>query len=141
MSAILAIHIARAHGAPLESLAEAQVEEGGIVGDRSYGTDRPLTIVAQGELDAAAAAWGRRILAGSTRRNVTVALPHLPREAGTRMRLGEVEVEIVGDCAPCGLMEKAIGVGAKAALVGRAGVEAKVVVPGLLRVGAAVSLM
>ncbi len=88
------------------------VEGSGLRGDRYFGTTRQVTVVCTGELDEAAAVLGMdSIPAGSTRRNITVSLPSLPREHGTRIRVGEVELAVWRDCAPCEQMETAVGRG------------------------------
>lgn len=131
------IHIAPAHGAPLVALDEVEAVAGaGLRGDRNFGRERQVSLVCSGELAQAAAAMGwQSIIPGSTRRNLTVDLPALPRETGTVIEIGEVVLEVRRDCAPCETMESAVGPGAKAALAGRAGVTARVVQGGILRLG------
>ena len=89
-----------------------------------------------GELGAAAEDLGlERIVHGSTRRNITVDVPSLPREHGARIEIGEAVLEVWRDCAPCDMMETAVAPGARAALKGRAGVSATVVHGGFIRLG------
>ena len=100
-----------------------------------------MTIVAAGELQAAADELGAaRIEDGATRRNVTVDLPALPRSHGARIEIGETVLEVWRDCAPCEVMESAVGPGARAALRDRAGVSATVVAGGVIRIGDPVHL-
>ncbi len=133
-----AIHIAASKRAPLESLDEVKAIAGeGLEGDRYFGRkpDSQVTIVSTAELGAAGAALGVEIPLGATRRNITVSDIYLPREAGRRLRLGEVVVEITRDCAPCELMEETVGPGARAVLHERAGVRARILQGGIVRVG------
>lgn len=134
---VMAIHIAPEYGSPVEAVGKVEAVAGqGLRGDRYYGSRRQVTIVAAGELDTAAAELGaNRIDDGATRRNITVDLPSLPRTHGTRIEVGEAVLEVWRDCAPCEVMETAVGPGARVALTGRAGVSATVVEGGVIRVG------
>lgn len=140
---VTAIHIASEYGKPVEPVPDIEAVAGkGLAGDRYFGTRRQVTLVATGELEAAAAELGvDRIGAGATRRNITVDLLSLPREHGTRIEVGEVTLEVWRDCAPCEVMETSVGSGARAALRDRAGVSATVVEGGIIRVGDAVRLV
>lgn len=135
--AVTAIHIAAEYGGPVEPVEEVEAVVGkGLRGDRHYGSRRQVTLVASGELDAAAAELEvDRIDDGATRRNITVSLPSLPRTHGTRIEVGEAVLAVWRDCAPCEVMETAVGQGARVALRGRAGVSATVVQGGVVRVG------
>lgn len=139
---VTAIHIAPEYGRPVEPVSEIEAVTGrGLRGDRYYGTRRQVTIVATGELEAAAAELGvDRIEGGATRRNITVELPSLPRTHGTRIVIGGAVVEVWRDCAPCEVMEVSVAPGARAALGGRAGVSATVVEGGVIRLGDPVRL-
>lgn len=134
---ILAIHVADAYGAEPRAVEQVEAVAGkGLVGDRYFGTTRQVTLVCRGELEKAAADLGvDGIPHGATRRNITVDLDTLPRTHGTSIRLGEVELAVWRDCAPCEQMETAVGTGARAALRDRAGVSATVVTGGTIRVG------
>ena len=139
---VKAIHIAPEYGSPVESVDEiAAVAGKGLEGDRYFGSTRQVTLIATGELNDAAAELGYdRIDAGSTRRNITVDLPSLPRTHGSRIEVGEVVFEVWRDCAPCEVMEDTVGIGAKAALKARAGVSATVVNGGTVALGDVVSV-
>lgn len=134
-ASVTALHVVPARGGPQRALETVEVTVAGLVGDHHLGARRPVTVVAQGELDAAAAELKAPVACGSTYRNVTVSLDALPREAGRRLHLGAVVLEMQGDCAPCAFMERSVGRGAKAALVQRAGIWATVLVPGTVRIG------
>lgn len=134
---VRAIHIAPQYGEPVMPVTEIEAIVGkGLRGDRYFGTRRQVTLVAIGELDAAAEDLGlERIVDGATRRNITVDIPSLPRDHGTRIEIGETVLSVWRDCAPCEVMETSVGPGARPALRGRAGVSATVVDGGVVRVG------
>ena len=108
----------------------------GLIGDRSHGTrHRHVTIQSQESLDAAADELGDPINAGLTRSNLTVDAGVIPTAPGTRLRVGEVELEVVRVSAPCRLLDDGIGAGAAAALRGRAGSVLRVLSSGRIQLG------
>ena len=108
----------------------------GLIGDRYHGTrHRHVTIQSQESLDAAADELGDPINAGLTRRNLTVDAGVIPTAPGTRLRVGEVELEVVRVSAPCRLLDDGIGAGAAAALRGRAGSGLRVLSSGRIQLG------
>lgn len=111
------------------------VEGQGLEGDRYLGSIRNVTVVARGELDAAAAELGYPIPPGATRRNITVDAQRLPRTNGTTIRMGDATLEVWRDCPPCERMHQTVGPRAREALAGRAGIAARVVKGGMIRVG------
>jgi len=122
----------------MESLDEVEIVAGkGLVGDRNF--DRyskgQITLVSTEELDEAAEAWGSAIEPGSTRRNVTVTGLQLPRHPGSKIRLGDVVVEVYRDASPCELMNESVGPGAREHLRTRSGIRGLVIEGGTLRVG------
>jgi len=138
---VSAIHIASAYGEPTTPVSEAIAVAGqGLEGDRYFGKTRQVTIVATGELDKAAADLGiDAIEVGATRRNITIVADALPRQHGARIQIGDVALQVWRDCAPCEVMETAVGPGAKAALKDLAGVSATVATGGTIRQGDSVS--
>lgn len=136
MSSVTHLHLSTAHRGELTEVREVMAVEGqGLEGDRYLGTTRNVTVVARGELDAASAELGYPILPGATRRNITVDAPSLPRTTGTIIRMGDATLEVWRDCAPCSRMYQTVGPGAREALAGRAGISARVVKGGMIRVG------
>ena len=134
---VVAIHVAKATRLPMRAVEEVEVEAGkGLVGDRYHGTrHRHVTIQATGELAEAARRHGAPIDPGATRRNVTIDAESVPRKPGTRFRVGEIDVEVVRDAAPCKLLEDDLGRDARLALSRRAGVVCRVQSSGTLRIG------
>ena len=135
-----AIHVAAAQGAPMEALASVECRtDFGLAGDRYArpGSKGQVTLVSSADLAQAASVLGAPIPPGATRRNVTLSIALPP--PGARVRLGDVVLEVTGPAEPCGLMDECVGAGAKEALKGRAGVRARVVAGGTLKVGDAAS--
>ena len=136
------IHLAAGARLPMRPARTVLAEAGkGLVGDRYHGASlRQVTVQAVGELAKAAAQAGRPIDPGLTRRNITISGDFVPRIAGHRWSIGEVELEVTRDAAPCTLMEEIFGRGAQESLKGRAGVACRVISGGEIAVGDAVDL-
>lgn len=144
MTQVLALTTAPSYGADLvshDAITLIDGESGGIEGDRHIGQRRAVTVVCTGELAKAAAEHGVDLIDGvATRRNIVVDLDELPRTHGTRFTIGETELEVWRDCAPCNLMDEFFGDGAREALQQRCGISATVVTGGVIRVGDSVQL-
>ncbi|MBT8166016.1 MAG: MOSC domain-containing protein [Acidimicrobiia bacterium] len=137
MAHVTGIHISEDTwpGRP-HSVEEVEAIAGqGLVGDRKFGARRQISIVSTEELDEAAAKLGDAIPMGSTRRQITISEGRFTREPGSAIRLGDVVVEVAGDCSPCDEMEESVGPGARAALVQLGGVVGAIVEGGVIRVG------
>jgi MOSC domain-containing protein YiiM len=134
--------IAPDYGMPTQAVESVVAVAGkGLEGDRYFGTTRQVTIVCEGELAEASTDLGMETIpAGATRRNITVTLPSLPRSHGTAITIGAVELQVWRDCAPCEVMETAVGPGAREALRSRAGVAATVSRGGIIKLGDPVSI-
>ncbi|WP_328350211.1 MOSC domain-containing protein [Mycobacterium sp. NBC_00419] len=139
---VLAIHVAPGTRLPVKAVDAVQAEAGkGLVGDRYHGTRRrQVTIQSQEFLDRAAADLGYEFDPGATRRNITVDAGEIPTRPGTRIRIGDVELEVVRVAAPCRLLDDSVGPGAAAALRRRAGSACQVLTSGTIRVGDAVEI-
>ena len=138
---VVAIHIAKARKLPTRTVESVVAEAGiGLVGDRYHGTKhRHVTIQSQEQLDEAAAKLGHAIDAGATRRNITVDAGEIPTKPGTRLRIGDVDLEVVRLAAPCRLLDDWIGQGAMAAMHGRGGSVCRLLSSGTIHVGDAVT--
>lgn len=134
---VVAIHIAPGSRIPTRPVDAVDVDAGkGLVGDRYHGSRRrQVTVQSQEALDLAAAGLGYAFEASATRRNITVDVGVVPDKPGTRLRIGDVEFEVVRDAAPCRLLDDWIGPGAMRALRGRAGSALRVLTTGIIRVG------
>lgn len=137
------IHLAPGTRLPTRPVDAVEAEAGkGLVGDRYHGSrHRQVTIQSRTALDRAADQLGYTFESGATRRNITVDAGDIPTTPGARLRIGEVELEVVRVAAPCRLMEEAVGPGATAALRGRAGSACRVLTSGTIRVGDPVELL
>jgi MOSC domain-containing protein YiiM len=137
---VVAIHIAKARRLPTRAVESVVAEAGkGLVGDRYHGArHRHVTMQSQELLDLAAEELGYSFDAGATRRNVTVDKGEIPTKPGTRLWIGEVELEVVRVSAPCRLLDDWIGPGAAAVLRRRGGSVCRLLGSGMIRVGDAV---
>ena len=136
MPSVAHIHLSKAHRGEMTEVTEVRAIEGkGLEGDRYLGTIRNVTLVAEGELAAAADRLGYPINPGSTRRNITVDIDRLPRTTGTLIRIGEATLSVWRDCPPCERMHETVGPRAREALAGQSGIAAQVVEGGMIRVG------
>ena len=136
------INIAPGARLPVKSVASVLAEAGkGLVGDRYHGTKhRHVTVQSQAALDQAAAELGRPVPAAGTRRNLTLDAGEVPTVPGTRIRIGEVLLEVVRVAAPCRLLDDTLGPGAMTALRRRAGSVFRVLEGGTISVGDPVEL-
>ena len=134
---VAAIHVAPGRRLPMRPVQCVVAEAGkGLVGDRYHGSrHRHVTVQSQQALDLAATDLGGAFACSATRRNVTVDAGDLPTRPGARMRIGEVELEVVRVAAPCRLLDDGIGPGAAAALRGRAGSVFRILTSGTFGVG------
>jgi MOSC domain-containing protein YiiM len=125
-----------AHGVPMEARAAVHaVEDKGLTGDAAFGTFRRQVLVID---DQTLASFN--LAPGMVRENITVsgvAMRGLPR--GARIRIGEVVLEVAGDCTPCDYLDS-LRPGLRAAIVGQRGLLTRVARSGELRIGAPVQI-
>jgi MOSC domain-containing protein YiiM len=145
MSAVAAIHVAKATRLPMRTVERVEVEAGkGIVGDRYHGTKhRHVTVQSLDALAEAAETYGADIPAHLTRRNLTVDHGVVPRDPGALIRIGGaggVLLQVVRVAAPCKLLDDTIGPGAHHAMRHRGGSVCRVLEGGEVAVGDAVDL-
>jgi MOSC domain-containing protein YiiM len=134
--------VAKARRLPTRSVESVEAEAGaGLVGDRYHGSKhRHVTVQSATDLAAAAEALGRPVDPGLTRRNVTISGGDIPTKPGTRIAIGDVELEVVRVAAPCRLLDDNLGPGAARALHARAGTVFRLLTSGTIRVGDEVDL-
>ncbi|MEO3937239.1 MOSC domain-containing protein [Dermatophilaceae bacterium Soc4.6] len=139
---VTAIHLAPGTRLPTRSVPTVEAEAGtGLVGDRYHGSrHRHVTIQSAPDLEAAAADLGRPVDPGLTRRNLTISSGRLPTRPGERVRIGQVELEVVRKAAPCRLLDDGIGPGAARALHERGGTVFRLLTSGSISVGDEVDL-
>jgi MOSC domain-containing protein YiiM len=93
--------------APMEELEAVRVSErDGIEGDaRGRSPGRQVTVLALEDWRAACAQLGADLPWTLRRANLLIEGVALPREAGARLRVGALELEITGETDPCARME------------------------------------
>ena len=137
-SRVHALHLAPGRRQPTKSVESVEAEAGvGLVGDRYHGTrHRHVTVQALDDLAAAEEVLGRPVDPALTRRNVTLTHGPIPTRPGERMRIGDVELEVVRIAAPCRLLDDWLGPGAMAALRSpRGGTVFRLLTSGTISVG------
>ncbi len=137
MTAVVGLQIALAARMDMRSAASVEIRDGpGITGDRyENARHRQVTVQSLEEIALAEEEIGRPLEAIHTRRNITIDSGLLDRTAGSRLMIGEVELEVVRDAAPCKLLEDNLGRDAKLALHKRAGVVYRTIVGGTIALG------
>lgn len=135
---VVSIHMVRERDGMAEAIPfAAVVAEYGIEGDwRSRRkSDRQVTLIEEETLKATGARLGYVVPPGASRRQVTVRGLPLAQTIGKTLRVGDVILAVTGPCDPCDNMNRKIGAGARQAMEGWAGVCARVVAGGTLKVG------
>jgi len=126
------LHIARVKGTPSDPVQKATAISGlGLEGDRSAyeGNTRQVLFVDKEILDEAG------LEPGQVKENITVTGLNVAQvQPGQVFTIGDVTLEAVGDCEPCGKMD-AIRLGLKDQLQGKRGMLAKVINGGGIKVG------
>ena len=142
MPHLASIHIAKATRLPMRAVDRATVEAGkGIVADRYHGTKhRHVTVQSSTALRAATEAFGAEVPAELTRRNLTLDEGDVPTTPGSRIRIGDVLLEVVRVAAPCKLLDDTLGRGAQEALRRRGGSIFRVLEGGEISLGVPVVL-
>lgn len=133
---LLHIHLKPGHGQPMLPVEAARAVEGkGLEGDHAFGRRSRQVLLIEAET---LVHFG--LTPGDVRENLTlggIQLAGLP--AGRTLEIGEVRLEIRGDCEPCSQMD-ALRPGLQQALRGQRGMLANVTRGGWMRVGDAVRL-
>ena len=134
------IGVRPARRAPLDALDEVRAEVGsGLVGDRFDGTGkRQVSLIQAEHLFAVASMMGREgssVDPADVRRNLVVSGINLLALRKMRFRIGEALFEGAGPCPPCSRMEEVLGPGGYQAMRGHGGIVARVLEPGLIRLG------
>ncbi len=135
--------------APLQSVDSVTAEVGrGLIGDRAAARApdparrRQVTLIQAELLPVVAALLDRPAIdPGLLRRNLVIAGINLRSLAGRRVRVGEVVLEVTGECHPCSRMEENLGPGGFQAMRGHGGWNARVVEAGTLTLGAHVEAL
>jgi MOSC domain-containing protein YiiM len=130
-----AIHLGASRKPELWTVESAQAVAGkGLEGDRHFHADgapsgRALTLVAAEVVEEVG------LRPGQTRRQVTVRDVDVNGLVGKRFRIGEVECLGVELCEPCRHLEELTRPGIIKELTHRAGINADILVGGVIRIG------
>ncbi len=151
---VVSIQIADEDGATLRSVPEAELVAGkGIVGDRYFHKDdkepgREVTLVEAEQIERFNAETGLNIDPSDTRRNITLRGFPLNDLVGVEFNVGEAVVQGMELCSPCSYVATTLirkfsitDIAAPrivAGLMDRAGLRARIVTGGTVRVGDAV---
>ena len=148
---IVSIHIAEEEGGILRSLKEAELTSGhGIVGDRNYfmqdkKPEQELTLIESEQVQYFNEQTGLRIDAAETRRNIVTCGIALNDLVGARFSIGDTKLEGIELCEPCKYVAECLTSRYSitmisisdivSGLVHRAGLRARIVEGGTIRVG------
>lgn len=134
---IRAIAIKTAESGPMREVEDAVAEiDGGLVGGVKPSPDRGITFLATAQWRQVMGELNANLPWHTRRANVLIEAESLGHLIGKRLRFGEVEVQIINETRPCGLMDQFLP-GLKDALKSdcRAGVYGRVIRGGAFRVG------
>ena len=139
---VVSIQIAANRGEPLHEVNEVRAVPGkGLEGDRHFGRgdapaySRDLTLIESETLEALERDHHIKLRRGDSRRNIVTSGISLNHMIGREFRLGEVLVRGEKLCEPCDHLASLIGKPAFQALIHRAGLRARIVKGGLVRIG------
>lgn len=144
--AVSAIHIAREAAGPMVPVPEVRAVPGqGLEGDRYFrktgtystqpGTGREVTLIEAEASDAIAREAGIVLASGASRRNITTRGVPLNHLVGQQFRVGNVLLEGVRLCEPCGHLESLTQTGVREGLIHRGGLRARILTEGIIHVG------
>lgn len=141
---LLWIGLRPAREQPVRVVQRAHIDVGtGLVGDRYKGnpeSKRQVTLIQAEHLEVIAALLGlERVDPASLRRNLLVGGINVLALQRAKFQVGGVLLEGTGQCHPCSRMESALGPGGYTAMRGHGGITARVIEPGEISVGDAVS--
>ncbi len=127
---------AQERGLPMLPVAQVFAIKGeGLQDDASFGRrKRQVLLIENGILD------DFKLVPGDVRENIVVSGMRLAgTEPGVRFNIGEANLEVTMDCAPCDFLDS-VRPGLKMEMHGRRGTLCRVVDTGLIRVGDKITL-
>ncbi len=119
-------------------------ETSGLIGDHYSGQNgtRHVTLIQTEHLPVVAALTGLDMLDPALlRRNIVVSGLNLLALKDRQLQIGNVVLDITGQCHPCSKMEIALGPGGYNAMRGHGGMTARVVRGGIIRVGDLITVL
>ena len=143
---VSAIHVTQEAAGPMVPVSEVRAVPGrGLDGDRYFhqtgtyssrpGPGREVTLIEAESVDALGREAGIVLASGASRRNITTRGVPLNHLVGRQFRVGEVLLEGVRLCEPCGHLESLTQAGVREGLIHRGGLRAGILTEGLIRVG------
>lgn len=144
---VVGIFISPEAGAEMRSVESVNAVAGrGLEGDRYFekagtftkevvGSTRECTLVESEAIAALSRDYETEIALGDTRRNIVTSGVPLNHLIGVRFSIGEVTLEGVKLCEPCGHLERLVGQPIKPGLVHRGGLRARIIESGQIKVG------
>ena len=130
-------------GGPMQEVREASAPVGGwLEGDHGGSAKRGITFLSHETWAQVNAALGTDLPWHTRRANVCVAGLGLFPLVGCRIRVGELELEILDETRPCDLMDR-LHPGLQAALkpAGHGGVYGRILAGGALRIGDTIEVL
>ena len=133
----------------MESHSEVQAVAGrGLEGDRYFSgtgswsngdpTEREVTLIESEQLAWFEEKTGQALASSECRRNIITQGIALNELVGVRFHVGEVEVDGLRLCEPCSYLQKKTGLPVLPAMVGRAGLNCRIITDGTIRPGDAI---
>lgn len=133
------IGIRPASRVPMVSMDEVLASpEAGLAGDRyqSSSGNRHVTLIQAEHLSVIASCAGlEKITPDMLRRNIVIRGINLKALKNKTVWVGDAELEITDNCAPCSRMEETLGPGGYNAMRGHGGLTARVLTEGVIKVG------
>lgn len=123
---------------PVEEVEQLQLSiENGIIGDHysRKSRKRQVTLMQEDFLRQVSNRMGYKVDMSSTRRNILIRGAQLTELIGEKFRIGTAVLEATGHCKPCNKMDTTIGSGGWDAMKGLAGITARVIVDGDVKIG------
>ena len=124
--------------APLAILDRVTVLENGLEGDHYAGRsgNRGITLIQQEHIVAVASLLHRsRVDPSELRRNIVVSGINLLALKDREFKVGSATLKTTGLCHPCSRMEEVLGAGGYNAVRGHGGINARIISPGIIRLG------
>lgn len=121
---------------PLTSVSEIKVLALGLEGDHYAGSSgsRSVTLIQHEHIHTIASVLHKNIInPADLRRNIVVSGINLLALKGREFKIGTAILKMTGVCYPCSRMEEIFGDGGYNAVRGHGGINARVILPGLIK--------
>lgn len=102
---------------------------------------RELSLIAAESIAHLASVSGGELPAGAARRNLVTEGLDLQPLTGTRLRIGDVELECTSTCPPCGHLDRLLGIETRVHLRKRGGLRARIITGGRLAAGMTIEVI